>query len=78
MAGTLNSKVTLIIDRGSGIGRASALAFERAGATVVVSDYNAAGGESTVRMLEGAGGEAMFSSADVSNPGDSREIHGQS
>jgi NAD(P)-dependent dehydrogenase (short-subunit alcohol dehydrogenase family) len=70
MAGILNSKVTLITGGGSGIGRASALAFERAGATVVVADYNAEGGERTVRMLKDAGGEAMFYPADVSNPED--------
>jgi NAD(P)-dependent dehydrogenase (short-subunit alcohol dehydrogenase family) len=33
MAGTFNSKVTLITGGDSGTGRASALAFERAGAT---------------------------------------------
>ncbi len=70
MAGILNSRVTLITGGGSGIGRASALAFERAGATVVVADYNAESGERTVRMLKDAGGEAMFYPADVSNPED--------
>jgi NAD(P)-dependent dehydrogenase (short-subunit alcohol dehydrogenase family) len=70
MAGILNSKVTLITGGGSGIGRASALAFERAGATVVVADYNAEGGERTVGIIKDAGGEAMFYPADVSNPED--------
>jgi NAD(P)-dependent dehydrogenase (short-subunit alcohol dehydrogenase family) len=74
MAGILNSKVTLITGGGSGIGRASALAFERAGATVVVADYNAEGGERTVRIIKDAGGEAMFYPADVSNPEDYRGV----
>ena len=36
----------------------------------MVADYNAEGGERTVRMLKDAGGEAMFYPADVSNPED--------
>ena len=40
---------------GVGCGRAIALHFARAGAAVVVSDINEAGGHETVRLIEGGG-----------------------
>lgn len=60
-------KVALVTGAGSGIGRASALAFAREGARVVVSDINHAGGAQTVRAIEALEGEACFVAADVSN-----------
>jgi NAD(P)-dependent dehydrogenase (short-subunit alcohol dehydrogenase family) len=66
MARLVENKVALITGAGSGIGRASALAFAREGAKVVVSDVSAEGGNETVRLIEEAGGEAMFVKADVS------------
>ncbi len=65
MAGRMQGKVVLVTGAGSGIGRASALAFAREGAKVVVSDIDAAGGEETVRLARAAGGEAAFIRADV-------------
>ena len=46
-----SGKVALITGAGGGIGRATALAFARAGASVVVSDVNPAGGEESVATL---------------------------
>ena len=66
----LSDKVSLITGAGSGIGRASAIAFARAGAQVVVSDVNAEGGEETVSRIREMGGQAIFVSADVSLAGD--------
>jgi NAD(P)-dependent dehydrogenase (short-subunit alcohol dehydrogenase family) len=40
----------------------------RKGAKVVVADVDVAGGEETVKMIEGAGGNALFVKADVSDP----------
>ena len=70
MAGQLDGKVALITGAGSGIGRASALAFAREGAKVAVADIVVEGGEETVRMVKEAGGEAFFIKVDVANAAD--------
>jgi len=61
-----DGKVALVTGAASGIGRASALAFARLGAKVVVADIQTAGGEETVAQIKSAGGEAAFVRADVS------------
>ena len=66
MAGLVEEKVALVTGSGSGIGRQSALAFAREGAKVVVSDVVVEGGEETVRLIQSAGGQAVFVQADVS------------
>jgi len=66
MTGRLRNKVGLITGAGSGIGRASALAFAGEGAKVVVVDTIAESGEETVTMIRRAGGEASFIKTDVS------------
>ena len=63
----LEDRVALVTGGSTGIGRASALAFAREGANVVISDIDVAGGEETVKMIEKAGGGAIFVKADVSN-----------
>jgi NAD(P)-dependent dehydrogenase (short-subunit alcohol dehydrogenase family) len=65
MAGRVSGKVALITGGGSGIGRATAIVFAREGAKVAIADYNRNGGEETVRMIKGAGGEAFFMEANV-------------
>lgn len=58
-------KVALVTGGAAGIGRASALAFAREGATVLVSDVDDAGGEETVRLIEEHGGRADYLHVDV-------------
>jgi NAD(P)-dependent dehydrogenase (short-subunit alcohol dehydrogenase family) len=65
-AGRLQAKVALVTGGASGIGRAAAVAFGREGASVVVSDVDATGGEQTAQAIRAAGGQAIFARADVS------------
>lgn len=58
-------KVAVVTGAGSGIGRASSLAFARRGDAVVVSDVDVAAGRKTVAMIEVAGGTATFEPVDV-------------
>jgi NAD(P)-dependent dehydrogenase (short-subunit alcohol dehydrogenase family) len=67
MSGLVEGKIALVTGAGSGIGRASALAFVREGAKVLVADVNDAGGQETVKLIEQAGGEAVFQHCDISN-----------
>ena len=50
---------------GGGCGRAISARFGAAGAAVVVTDVDEAGGAETVRLIESAGGRAAFVRADV-------------
>jgi NAD(P)-dependent dehydrogenase (short-subunit alcohol dehydrogenase family) len=63
-------KVALITGAGNGIGRATALAFGKSGAKVVVVDRDAAGGEATAGILRQQGGDARFVAADVTKSSD--------
>lgn len=66
----LKDKVTLITGAATGIGRASAIAFAREGAKVVVADINEVEGKRTVEEIEAEGKESLFLSADVSRATD--------
>lgn len=75
MTPTLTGKVGLVTGGGSGLGRATALAFAREGAkTVVIADVDAAGGKETCRLVSDAGAQAQFVQADVSKPSDAARI----
>lgn len=65
--GLMEGKAGFVTAAGSGIGRASAFALAKAGAKVMISDVNEAGGLETVQMIEDMGGDAKFFKCDVSN-----------
>jgi NAD(P)-dependent dehydrogenase (short-subunit alcohol dehydrogenase family) len=65
-----NGKTALITGGGSGIGRATALALAREGASIVVADMNDRGGRETVSLIEEAGGKAAFVRVDVTKRDD--------
>jgi NAD(P)-dependent dehydrogenase (short-subunit alcohol dehydrogenase family) len=58
-------KVAFVTGAGTGIGRATALAFARAGANVTVLDRSEATNQETLRLIEEAGGRALAIRADV-------------
>jgi NAD(P)-dependent dehydrogenase (short-subunit alcohol dehydrogenase family) len=58
-------KVVLVTGAASGIGRACARAFGRAGASVVVADTAIDGGHATAAMIVEGGGKALFVQCNV-------------
>jgi NAD(P)-dependent dehydrogenase (short-subunit alcohol dehydrogenase family) len=70
----LENKVALITGAGSGIGRETALLFAQEGARIVAVDVNDAAGESVVAELKSAGGEAVYTHADVSKAADTEAM----
>jgi NAD(P)-dependent dehydrogenase (short-subunit alcohol dehydrogenase family) len=65
-----HDKVCMVTGAGSGIGRATAVAFSSQGAVVIVADVNEESAEETVRQIHTSGGEALFVQADVSKAKD--------
>ena len=63
----LSEKVAIITGAGSGIGRASAVAFAREGAKVVVVDIDEHGGQETLEKIRAGSGEAFVVHIDVSS-----------
>ncbi len=74
MTGNLQDKVALVTGGGSGIGKATSLAFAREGCKVVIADVNVEGGEETVGMIENSGSQAIFVRADVSKAADVKNM----
>ncbi|GAB3953011.1 SDR family oxidoreductase [Spirosoma harenae] len=62
------NQVVFITGAGSGIGRATALAFAHAKARIVVAEINEVSGRETVEKIRQIGGEALFISCDVADP----------
>ncbi|TXL70955.1 glucose 1-dehydrogenase [Vineibacter terrae] len=68
-------KVVLVTGGATGIGRASALAFGRRGALVVIAGRRRAEGEQAVKALTGIGAAGRFIAADVTRPVEIEALH---
>ena len=66
MPQTMEGKVALVTGASSGIGRAAAVAFGAAGASVVAAARRKTESDETIRMIRDTGGEALFVQTDVS------------
>jgi NAD(P)-dependent dehydrogenase (short-subunit alcohol dehydrogenase family) len=76
MAGMMEGKAGLVTGAAGGIGRATAIALAREGASVLVTDLpaRAADGAETVRVIVEAGGQARFSPGDVVSWADQQRL----
>jgi NAD(P)-dependent dehydrogenase (short-subunit alcohol dehydrogenase family) len=66
MNSSFQHKVAFVTGAANGIGRATALAFAREGAKVVVADVSEPGNEETARLIEKLGSSAIAVQCDVS------------
>lgn len=77
----LSGKTVLVTGAGSGIGRASALAFGSRGADLVICDVDEVGLAQTVETLEAQGRSVLSRRVDVGSPHEMREfaaeVHGE-
>lgn len=64
---SFSGKIAVVTGGASGIGRATAEAFARAGAHVVVADLSKEGGEAAAKEIRGAGGKADYIHLDVAS-----------
>jgi NAD(P)-dependent dehydrogenase (short-subunit alcohol dehydrogenase family) len=71
-AASFAGKVSFVTGAGSGIGRTTALAFAREGASVVVADVSEQGNQETAHTIEDLGGRALALRCDVTQSEDVR------
>lgn len=62
-----DDKVAIVTGAGKGIGRACAIAFAEEGASVVIADIDRGAGESAKRLIDDAGGKALFVQGDIAD-----------
>lgn len=68
--GNFTGKVAFVTGAANGIGRATALAFAREGANVVVADISEQGNQETARMIEDLGGRSLALKCNVTQSED--------
>ena len=69
-----DGRTALVIGGTTGIGRATAVCFARAGANVVIAGLGAADGRQTESDVQAAGAQALFIEADVTREADVRQL----
>jgi len=74
MVEPLKGKSVLITGGAAGIGRATAMAFARREARLVIADVDEERGRATAEEINGTGGEAAFLRVDVSNQADVKRM----
>ena len=71
---SLTGKVALVTGGTMGIGRATAVAFARAGAKVVVAGRNQEEGQETLNQIKASGGVGIFVPTDVKKEADHQNL----
>lgn len=77
MTQLLRNRTAFVTGAGSGIGRATALAFAQRGANVAVIDTSSEGGQETVRLIEKHDSSAFFIKCDTSKEEDVKRAIGE-
>lgn len=73
--GTYDGRVAIVTGAALGMGRATALAFAHAGASVTIADVNEAAGRAAVAEMPG--GRGLFVRADVARGADCQRVVGE-
>jgi NAD(P)-dependent dehydrogenase (short-subunit alcohol dehydrogenase family) len=73
---SLSGKIAVITGAAAGIGRATATAFTREGATTVLADVDDHEGKAACEELVAKGGDALFAHADVGSSADVKALMG--
>ena len=74
MVDIFDGKVALVTGAASGIGKATALAFARAGYATILADHSVGPGQEALAEVEETGSPAMFVTCDVADPVDVADL----
>lgn len=77
MARLFEGKAALVTGAASGIGLATANAFAREGAKLIIADIQSDAGESAAASIRAKGGTAVFIKADMTRPADIEALVGE-